>query len=293
LGLEKDEEEEEDEDGHDPSSGETSSDDDDPSSDILSGESNDGGAYEQEGVKVADAADEEGEEENNGAAADEANADHDKKKQKKVKTHKKKKTANGKQQKKKKTNDDNGKRVVAKPGAGAFGDFIRLTDDWESKSQFPKNTVPNMGRLFRIIDRIAQKRINEHLEDNDATPIGGLTTEERKLGMAADGREFLDSYMVESFSEILRVAGDIQDDSDNARLSPGAIRDAIKRLPHLAAFDMELLLQRHPHMAPFINTIILGMQNTRDHKEKKNTVVLNYEHTIPDFLSDPMVAEDA
>jgi len=180
-----------------------------------------------------------------------------------------------------------GRRAV-RPGKRAAGRFQRLAKNWESESAFPKNLVPNLARLFRIIDRRAEARAFEHMAEN-GLPVPEQKADARKLDIAADGRDYLNAYLVSAFSEITATAGELQDDAATERLNPASIREAIKRLPHLEAFDMEKLLARHPTMAPFINSILVSMQATRATKGS-NTVLLDYEHTFPDALGEEQAA---
>lgn len=173
----------------------------------------------------------------------------------------------------------------AKPGTGAIGRFTRLCKDWEEQRKFPKNMVPNLYRLFRIIDRASQGPVNDYLGDNARPVVGSFENDERKLDMTVQARAFINNELETKLTEITYLAGLTQDQANTERLDPASIRQAIQSRPHLRAFDMEALLVRHTHMAPVINSLLADMLASHANKEN-NTIFLDYEHTLPDENGD-------
>ena len=157
-------------------------------------------------------------------------------------------------------------------GRKATSQFTEMSDNWETYAKFPKNTVPNMMRTARILDRSMREHEKKHRDPDDSLEV----VSNDDIRFSKEAIPILESFMSIRFGQIMNQAAAMHRHHGMKRITAADVQLAIQSNPIFFPFNVERYLDGHREDAP---AVIGFSDNLRVGKSKSKKTRYLFQHT--------------
>jgi hypothetical protein len=162
-------------------------------------------------------------------------------------------------------------RVVheSRHGRTALTRFSTMSDNWEKYAKFPQNTVPNLTRAARIVDRAS---LQAQIANGEQPP----EAEMHDIRFTKEAKDVFEHFIHTRCSQIVQQASAFHQHRGKNRFTPSDVHLAIQSNPTFIPFDMELYLNAHRTEAPAIVNLVQQLSTGKSNRKQSRLV---FEHT--------------
>ena len=167
-------------------------------------------------------------------------------------------------------------------GQSALARFTRMSENWESYSAFPKNTIRNLMRLARIFEsatREHKKSVESDVEEDDKMDIdldGDEDKQKDEICLTKEAIPEFERYVSIRLSQIMESSARMHQHSRMKKMNANDVHLAVQSNPAFAPFSIETYMEAHREDAPavvaFTDLLRVGKSN-----EKTQRIV--FQHT--------------